>query len=125
VSFADRAASSARRLVANFTTEGVLTIRDPSISTFGADLSVTLSPDSYTVPCTVPVGLSARNAAGMSVPTGVSTVYISDARLEFDPQPGMLAEFGGEQYRIDDVREYPGSVRLFLRGAATGGTASS
>ena len=81
----------------------------------------------YEVPCTTPLDSRARDFAGDSVPEGLTYVYInsSDSRVSFDPQPGMFALLAGEQYRIEEAKNFHGAWRLFLRGAATGGALSS
>jgi hypothetical protein len=126
MSFEDRAAASAVRLVGRFQGANELRIIKQGAVSYGADLSVTAFPDCLDVPCTVPVPFFGAGDADR-FQRGLSTVFVEREHpaLSFEPQVGMIAELAGEQYRVERVDYLPGSIRLDLAGAAAGGAESA
>lgn len=126
MSFDGRAAASAARLLSHFAASDQITITKPGVSSFGSDLSVTFSPESYTVPCTVPAPFFGAGEPDR-IQRGLATVFLArdHPAISFAPERGMIAEFGGEQFRIDRADFLPGSIRLDLAGGSPVGAESA
>jgi len=104
-----------------------ITILEIGVSAFSDDGAVTYGDrEELTVACSHPREYQAEDGGDAAL-NGTTFVLIdrSDSRLEFDPQPGMIAEIGGEQYRIVKARYLPGAIRLHLSGAGAEGAESS
>lgn len=125
MSFTDRAAATAARLVGHFRGANDLTISRSGQYDYNADGSVDFVPDSYSVACTLsaPLGRLDKDLTRR----GICTVWIdsSDPAISFDPEPGHMAVLADEQYRIARVDKFPGVIQVDLEGASPGGEESA
>jgi len=120
--------ASSQSQIARIFASTTIKFTTPGVTVYNSDLSVTMAPSSCTVNCSHPRGYSADDSSGDRVlASGTTYVLIdrSDALLTIEPQPGMVAEVSGEQYRVAKVDYLPGSVRVYLSGGAAEGVGGS
>ena len=119
---------SAQGQIARHFVATTIKIQTPGISAFANDLAVTISPSSCTVPCSQPKKYAADDTSGDRVLASATAYVLIDrynASLTIEPQPGMIAEVSGEQFRVTKVDYLHGSLRVFLAGGAAEGVAGA
>jgi len=126
VAFGERVRAMQNR-VARHVASTEMTVVRTNATSFGDDLSVTISSEPQAPPCSAPRPFTAEDAAGRRVLTGESYVLVdrSAAELDFDLQPDQIVELGGEQHRVAGVDYLPGALRVRLHGGAAGGAEGS
>lgn len=118
---------SAQNTIAKTFAATTVTIYQPGVTAFNSDLSVSVTSDSCTVECSFPRAYVAEAGAGDASLSGTTFVVLNraDTALTIEPQPGMLAEVSGDQYRVARAVYRPGQVVLYLHGGAAEGDASA
>jgi len=120
MSFADRAAASAGRLVSHFSGGTTITIRSSAGTFDPSDRSVTPSGGTMTLVCTYPTPYGSKLVDGERIRANDLRVLIrqADPARTFEPRPDQLATIGSSQYRIVCVDPQAGADELQLRGVA-------